>query len=281
MSKQQLSVMECSNRAQLEKLFISTVQELAYTRRSVEVFRDFVNLSACAFRNSIPFAFSQDVEAEYMKIIGKYSKEKGEPDKFALLLAITVQALELECADFLGHVYMSQEMGNECAGQFFTPTCVARTMSKMTLGNVKQAIDESASGYITINDPACGGAVMLIEAVNEAKAQGVDHSQQLCIYAEDTDTVCVHMAYVQLSLLGVPALVSHRNTISMETWAQWRTPVWVLNGFDFKEQRRMWRIESAAEGQIAEVVDVESVETLDKPFTVDFKEARQLELFGV
>ena len=63
MSKKQPSVMDCSNRAQLEKIFISTVQELAYTRRNVEVFRDFVNLSACAFRNSIPFAFSQDVES--------------------------------------------------------------------------------------------------------------------------------------------------------------------------------------------------------------------------
>lgn len=281
MSKKQLSVMECSNRSQLEKLFISTVQELAYTRRNVEVFRDFVNLSACAFRNSIPFDFSQDVEAEYMKIIGNYSKEKGEPDKFALLLAITVQALELECADFLGHVYMSQEMGNECSGQFFTPTCVASAMSKMTLGNVKQAIDESASGYITINDPACGGAVMLIEAVNDAKAQGVDHSRELCIYAEDIDTVCVHMAYVQLSLLGVPAIVSHRNTISMETWSQWRTPVWVLNGFDFKESRRMQRIENTDIKQVQDVRELEPAETQDKPFTVDFKEARQLELFAV
>jgi hypothetical protein len=154
-------------------------------------------------------------------------------------------------------------------------------MSKMTLGNVKQAIDESASGYITINDPACGSAVMLIEAVNEAKAQGVDHSQQLCIYAEDIDTVCVHMAYVQLSLLGVPAIVSNRNTISMETWAQWRTPVWVLNGFDFKEQRRMKRIESTDKEQVQDAPEVDPVETLDKPFTVDSKEARQLELFAV
>lgn len=278
MSKKQLSVMECSNRAQLEKLFISTVQELAYTRRNVEVFRDFVNLSACAFRNSIPFAFSQDVEAEYMKIIGKYSKEKGEPEKIATLLAITVQALELQCGDFLGHIYMSQEMGNECAGQFFTPTCVAKAMAKMTLGDIKQAVSESDSGYITINDPACGGAVMLIEAISEAKKHGVDHSTQICIYAEDIDTVCVHMAYVQLSLLGVPAIVSHRDTIRMQTWSQWRTPVWVLNSFDFREQRRMKRLE---ENSLEPVPETQPEAPAEPVYNVNFKEARQLELFAV
>ena len=273
MSTKPLTLDQCTTRAQLEKLFLSTVQELAYTRSNVEVFRDFVNLSACAFRNSIPFAFSHDTEAEYMKIIGKYSREKCEPDKFALLLAITVEALELAPSDFLGHVYMYQEMGNEHAGQFFTPSSVAKMMARVSLGDMKKAVEESQCGYITINDPACGGAVTLIEAISEAKEQGIDHSRQLCVYAEDIDTVCVHMAYVQLSLLGVPALVSHRDTLRMETWSQWKTPVWVLNGFDFKEQRRMANVSDARYP--------EHEEPQDKQFTVDFNETRQLELFAI
>ena len=55
----------------------------------------------------------------------------------------------------------------------------------------------------------------------------------------------------------------------------------MLNVFDFKEQRRMQRIENAGNEQVQNIPVIEPIETLDKPFTVDFKEARQLELFAV
>ena len=157
-------------------------------------------------------------------------------------------------------------------------------------------IESSGRSYITVNDPACGGGVQLIGAYKAAIAQGVNPSTQLCFYAEDIDTTCVFMTYVQLSLLGVPALVSHRNTISMETWSQWRTPVWWLHGFEYREQRRRHmgeaieptRVEPSTE-EDAPVVRVnlrrdravEQVPVVPVMCDVDLKQAKQAELFAM
>ena len=45
------------------------------------------------------------------------------------------------------------------------------------------------------------------------------------------------MAYIQLSLLHVPAVVIHGNTISGECWSEWRTPAHVLGLWDVKLRR--------------------------------------------
>jgi hypothetical protein len=42
---------------------------------------------------------------------------------------------------------------------------------------------------------------------------------------------CVHMAYVQLSLLGIPAVVVHGNALSLDVWGVWYTPAHVLVGW--------------------------------------------------
>lgn len=228
-----LQLEDCRTRDQFAKLFVKRVEEVAHRSRRVDVFRDFLAMATYAISNSM--VFSQAHEDDYMRIIGKYNK--ADASAFGDLLAITVEALELLRDDFLGHIYMSQEMGIAEAGQFFTPACVADCMAQMTFGQDMKALAEK-NGYVTVNDCACGGGVQLIAAYKAATAQGLNPSTQLCVYAEDIDTTCVYMTYVQLSLLGLPALVSHRNTISMETWAQWRTPVWWLHGFEYRERRR-------------------------------------------
>jgi hypothetical protein len=45
------------------------------------------------------------------------------------------------------------------------------------------------------------------------------------------------MAYVQLSLLHIPAVVYHGNSLSVETWSTWRTPAHVLGFWDVKLRR--------------------------------------------
>lgn len=42
--------------------------------------------------------------------------------------------------------------------------------------------------------------------------------------AQDIDIRCVWMAYIQLSLYGIPAMVIHGNTLTMEEWDRWYTP---------------------------------------------------------
>jgi hypothetical protein len=42
------------------------------------------------------------------------------------------------------------------------------------------------------------------------------------------------MAYIQLSLLHVPAVIIHGDTLSLEEYAHWHTPAHILGGWRFR-----------------------------------------------
>lgn len=50
----------------------------------------------------------------------------------------------------------------------------------------------------------------------------------------DVDIRAVHMAYTQLALLHVPAVVIHGDTLSLEEYAHWHTPAHILGGWRFR-----------------------------------------------
>jgi hypothetical protein len=54
---------------------------------------------------------------------------------------------------------------------------------------------------------------MVIALAREMLAQSINYQQHLHVSRGS-----VHMAYIQLSLLHVPAVIVHRNTLSLEEW---------------------------------------------------------------
>src|SRR5579863_8704513 len=50
------------------------------------------------------------------------------------------------------------------------------------------------------------------------------YQKHLHVTAVDVDPKCVHMTYLQLSLLHVPAIVVHGNSLSLEEFGHWYTP---------------------------------------------------------
>ena len=244
--KQPLALEFHQTREQVEKQFLAHLRKLTDCggRRMSEAFCDFLTIAAISIQNPILKVCRltdqfDEAEAKFHATLGKYADKQGAAEIFASLLAITVHALELDGTDFLGRIYMSQEIGNDSAGQFFTPNTVAELMARMGMGDVKAAVAREACGYITINDPACGGGVMLLASIDECLAQGVNPATQICVYAQDIDSNCVHMTYIQLSLVGVPAMVIHGNSLSNEEWGRWFTPVWYLHRFGSKERKRL------------------------------------------
>ena len=57
--------------------------------------------------------------------------------------------------DFLGSLYMMCELGNDHAGQFFTPYDVCRCMAEITFD---PKLHPDMEGFISVSDPACGAA---------------------------------------------------------------------------------------------------------------------------
>ena len=78
---------------------------------------------------------------------------------------------------------------------------------------------------------------MIIAAADSLLDEKINYQQHMHAVAQDIDLVAVHMAYIQLSLLHVPAVVIHGNSLAMETRSIWLTPAHVMGGWKYKLQR--------------------------------------------
>ena len=65
------------------------------------------------------------------------------------------------------------------------------------------------------------------------------------------------MAYVQLSLAHVPAIIVHGNSLSMQEWGHWFTPAHIVGGWD--RRLRAHRQHSAPPALVPEMPEVAPV----------------------
>lgn len=233
------------NHRQLAKL----LQANAYRHHLWDVFGDFVEMAALSISNSVDLLNREAREARYMQIIGKY--EPAEQERFPQMFAELVMEMERAPGDVLGSVFGELELGNAARGQFFTPFEVCRMMANITLGDADCARAEIArKGFITVNEPAVGAGAMVIAFAHAARDIGINYQQQVHVTAQDVDSRAVHMAYVQFSLLHIPAVVILGNTIALEEREHWLTPAHVL-GFWENKLRRGYTLGSATDGTAA------------------------------
>ena len=201
--------------------FMKCLQSIEYGRNNYDVFQDFLTLATLSFHNVI--AKDEKVEKEYLDIIGRYKNKK----QFAELLVITTLALEEKPQDFLGDIFMSAGFGNVRGGQFFTPYHLSKMMSEITIGNnFKDQIEKD--GYVTLSEPCCGAGGMIIAASEVIREKGYNPQTQMKFVGIDIDLKCCQMAYIQTSLLGLRGEIYHGNTISMEMWKKFITPMSII-----------------------------------------------------
>jgi type I restriction-modification system DNA methylase subunit len=192
------------------------------------VWSDFVEASAISISNRVDLRQHDAREARYLQIVGAYKQDQVH--KLAHAFGALALSLEEEPADVLGSVFMELELGNRWKGQFFTPFHLCRLMAAMQMGDGVDA-EIAAKGYITVNDPCVGGGAMPLAFAAELRAAGHDPARRLHVTAQDVDTTAVHMAYVQLSLMGVPAVVILGNSLAVEEREHWYTPAHALGGW--------------------------------------------------
>jgi type I restriction-modification system DNA methylase subunit len=210
---------------QQAKDFIKILEHLQPSRHSYEVFSDWLIMVAASL-----YSYKKDavIEEEYLTVAKNYTKE--ELEKHAQLLAITVEALENTEQDFLGEVFTVAELANSRNGQFFTPYHISELMAEV-------AMEEKGfpqNRVCRINDPCCGAGGMLIAGAMVMKRLGFNYQQNALFIGEDIDARCARMAFIQLSLLAMPAIIVCGNTITMETYWQRETLGYHLSGMDFR-----------------------------------------------
>lgn len=68
--------------------------------------------------------------------------------------------------------------------------------------------------------------------------RGINYQQAMHATAQDIDATAVHMAYVQCSLLHIPAVVIWGDTLAVESRAVWHTPAHILGGWGWRLRHR-------------------------------------------
>lgn len=136
--------------------------------------------------------------------------------------------------DYLGELYMLSKTSNSKAGQFFTPYSVSKACAEVCIDEktVNEYIEKDK--IIKLNEPVCGAGGMIIAAIDILyNRYRLNYSRNLFVECSDIDQRCVHMTYLQLSLIGVPAIVYQRDTLTMKTWQKWETPAYIMQYLRF------------------------------------------------
>jgi type I restriction-modification system DNA methylase subunit len=219
---------------------VALLQEIGPHKRRGVVFREFVEASAIAIRNSVDSDKWDEREQRYLQITSSYSK--ADVINFQRCFHYVVDLLDTTVADHLGHVFMTMELGSDCTGQYFSPDCIATLLAQINTNAQLNAEDLSVRlsthPYVTLHDPCIGSGSMVLAFAETMRDHGFNYQQQLHVTAYDVDATACHMAYVQLSLLHIPAVIVHGNTLTLHCIDQWTTPSHVLNRWESLLQRR-------------------------------------------
>ena len=110
-------------------------------------------------------------------------------------------------------------------------------MAKMVIGDNAQSIIDN-KGFITLSEPSCGTGAMVIAAAVELHAQEVNYQQRMHVTAIDLYPTCIHAAYVQFSLLHIPAILIHGDTLTLKICSQWYTPAHMMEFWRQKIEKK-------------------------------------------
>lgn len=192
-----------------KKEIINRINKIAGKYSSYEVFTDWIRCCALSMSNAVTGRWMKiwaDREKMYMDTVCRYTKD--EVHMFSEMLGLLAMALEKDMEDVLGNIYMMSGMGSKASGQFFTPFHLSELVAECSVG------DADEDGRYRIHEPSCGGGGMVIAAAKVLKARGIDYQKKMDVVAQDLDWKGVYMCYLQLGLLGIPAVCVQGDTLA-------------------------------------------------------------------
>ena len=222
---------------------IADILGMVRDRDHYTVIRDFFELSAISIRNNFDLGPEHaNFEKRYMEIAQGYKKEylEGFAKALGLLGAKIRSAVEGNApfADWAGELYMDSGTSNGKAGQFFTPYSVSQCMARINFpkDEVRAKLGDDPNRVLTIYEPTCGAGGLIVASIDALNEAGVNYSWNAFVDCGDIDPRCVHMTYVTLSLLGVPAVVRLGDALMMEYRQNWFTPAYLIAWPHFKNR---------------------------------------------
>jgi type I restriction-modification system DNA methylase subunit len=234
------------------KEIVSGIQKLAYRHPAYQIFQDWLEISAIAISNSVDLANFEDREKRYIEIINQYNKEEQQSlvELFATLIMTLTKEVETGGSprDVLGEVFHGLELHNKYKGQFFTPNHICEFMGQAVIaGDTEKVINEN--GYVSVCEPCVGSGGLVIGLASAMASHKYNYQTEMCVTACDIDIKCVHMAYLQLSLYGIPAKIIHGNSLTGEQWSVWYTPTYIVGLWALRESMTIKDVARAIENK--------------------------------
>ena len=193
---------------------------------------DVFECGAIAISNRFDFRNYEKREKRYKEIINKYDKQTQNliVEVFTQIYQLLINQNENHIFnDYLGEIYMNSYTQNKKAGQFFTPYHLSKATASLSINEntIKDII--SKNEVLTLLEPSCGSGGMIVAAIELlSNKYDFNYASNLFVNATDIDKRCVHMTYLQLSLLGVPAVVKHGDALTLDIWDTWFTPSYLM-----------------------------------------------------
>ena len=235
-----------------QKNFLKIFNSLTGKHSRWEIWEDFVTLTAIEISNSTDKVNAPERTKMYQTIVSKYSAKEREG--MAEMLAEVVMGMEQNPdQDFLGSLYMMCELGNDHAGQFFTPYDVCRCMAEITFD---PKLHPDMEGFISVSDPACGAGATLLAFLNVCKRRNICYHNKVLVIAQDIDFIVGLMCYIPPSQVAVfRSSASIRRTTCARPFsrpARWLHPTTTARG----SASRTWSAKSGQKGSIPMLVEI-------------------------
>lgn len=219
-----------------KKNIVNLLNSMVYDRSYYEIVSDFFELSAIAIRNTVDLRppLRQEYEERYLQMAKHYNSEQLQ--KFGQALAILQDEIakamdgNAAFADWAGEIYMESKTSNSNLGQFFTPYNVSKVIALcgLDIPGIKAKLAADPDTIITLHEPTCGGGGLIVAAIEELNRQKINYAWNVFVDCGDIDSRCVHMTYLVLSLLGVPAVVRKGDALMLEYTENWFTPAYIF-----------------------------------------------------
>lgn len=228
-------MLQLAKKSSYKDELVAEIKSLSQSYGLNTVFTTFLEITATSIAAQMDPVNATECEKRYKEIVSKLEPEtlSSYARMLALLYLVTREHEDDPC-DILGDIYHELRLNNEWNGQFFTPDHICRLMAQLL--NPVDALPDKEEPVL-INEPTCGSGAMVIGAVWAMKQQNFDFRRKSFFVAQDIDIRCVWMTYIQLSLYGIPAVVIHGNTLTMEEWSRWYTPYAAVPFMEEKVQK--------------------------------------------
>lgn len=234
------TLLQCTDKSELREIS-AMIDKFNYKWDRYTILCDIFESFAIAISNQSDVFYSkkrEEREERFKSIMSKYTLQDRQAiteiiNKLFILLSLMP---ENGFDDYLGKLYMMSGTSSDKSGQFFTPYNVSKLTAQLSIKEEKINKFKESGKVLTIHEPTCGSGGMILAGLDVLwNTYQFNYCENAFIFCGDIDTRCVYMAYIQLSLAGVPAAIRHQNGLTLETWDEWHTPALKMQYLKFRK----------------------------------------------